>query len=460
MLPSQRNGEILSGDSDRVMAAFQETMRTFLKVQRTTMTAYLAGKQSPSSRQMIGPGALPKTAPERSSSPPAAAEPTPSSGPGRIRLRFAGGPGSSARGSHPRFRGPRPDRQEAARRLSASGPVIPWKCSSWSWISKRTWVSIPSSALRSWASSRDAFPQLRAGGDGESMEGLSSATTLAAIVDRALRAIDKTGETAPPRSVARVEAARNGKPHGGALRMLLEPVACPIDGMETGLMSGGTVLITDDGRGVALDLADRISSRGWRVSVIGGPESPIDWTSPAAVEAAVRNERRDGPITALVHLLPLRAARHPGTDPEAWAERMTVEVKGLFLLAKEVAADLDLAAGRGGACLIGVTAMGGRFASAGGDPEDLFAGQGAVAGLIRRSPGSGAPSGRALSIPTSWRSIADNWPTTCLPNSSTTAPGPKSGTGRVSASGCGRCPHRCRKATVVLSSNCRPVSPC
>ena len=31
-----------------------------------------------------------------------------------------------------------------------------------------------------------------------------------------LRAIDKTGETAPPRSVARVEAARNGKPHGGA----------------------------------------------------------------------------------------------------------------------------------------------------------------------------------------------------------------------------------------------------
>ena len=32
------------GGSERVLAAFQETMRTFLEVQRTTMLAYLSGR--------------------------------------------------------------------------------------------------------------------------------------------------------------------------------------------------------------------------------------------------------------------------------------------------------------------------------------------------------------------------------------------------------------------------------
>ena len=34
-----------SAASDRVLAAFQETMQTFLEVQRTTMLAYLSGRQ-------------------------------------------------------------------------------------------------------------------------------------------------------------------------------------------------------------------------------------------------------------------------------------------------------------------------------------------------------------------------------------------------------------------------------
>ena len=231
--------------------------------------------------------------------------------------------------------------------------------------------------------------------------------------------------------------------------MLLEPVACPIDGMETGLMSGGTVLITDDGRGVALDLADRISSRGWRVSVIGGPESPIDWTSPAAVEAAVRNERRDGPITALVHLLPLRAARHPGTDPEAWAERMT---RGQGTVPAGQGSRRRPRSGRRPRRRMSHRRDGNGWAlrQHGADPEDLFAGQGAVAGLIKTLAREWSTV-RSRVVDTDELAVdREQLAEQLLAELFHDGPWSEVGYWEVSASGCGRCPHRCRKATVVL----------
>ncbi len=101
------------------------------------------------------------------------------------------------------------------------------------------------------------------------------------------------------------------------------------------------------------------------------------------MDKAIRKARRDGPFAGLAHLLPLQSARIPGTDPAAWADRMSPEVQGLFLLAKAMAGDLERAAERGGACLIATTAMGGRFASTGRSEVDFFPGQGAIAGLIK-----------------------------------------------------------------------------
>jgi NAD(P)-dependent dehydrogenase (short-subunit alcohol dehydrogenase family) len=58
-------------------------------------------------------------------------------------------------------------------------------------------------------------------------------------------------------------------------------------------------------------------------------------------------------------------------------------VKGLFLLAKAMATDLENAARAGGACLIAATALGGRFASAGCANADFFPGHGGIAGLVK-----------------------------------------------------------------------------
>ena len=91
---------------------------------------------------------------------------------------------------------------------------------------------------------------------------------------------------------------RNGKGHGngngkikdGVRRLMLEAVDAPLGGSESGLMPGGTVLITEDDRGIAQALAAAIRARGWRAAMIGGPGFRLDWTSSAAVDE--RDSRR------------------------------------------------------------------------------------------------------------------------------------------------------------------------
>ena len=82
-------------------------------------------------------------------------------------------------------------------------------------------------------------------------------------------------------------------------------------------------------------------------------------------------------------------------DPggECWSERIGDAVKGLFLLARATAADLESAAGAGGSCLIAATAMGGRFAGGGTGPRPVSSRvMAASPGWSRRSPGSGRRS--------------------------------------------------------------------
>src|SRR5262249_17368088 len=66
-----------------------------------------------------------------------------------------------------------------------------------------------------------------------------------------------------------------------------------------------------------------------------------------------------------------------------WTGRVGHELKGLFLLAKAAAADLENAAKAGGASLIAATALGGRFGSGGCTNLDFFPGHGGIAGLVK-----------------------------------------------------------------------------
>ena len=108
--------------------------------------------------------------------------------------------------------------------------------------------------------------------------------------------------------------SENGSANGeeghesSTLRRLIEVVAAPLPDQRFGLMPGGRVVITDDGRGVAGNLADRLEAGGFPVDRIGGQEESVDWTSPAAIDSVLDQIRSRGPVAGLVHTFPFRQA--------------------------------------------------------------------------------------------------------------------------------------------------------
>ena len=160
---------------------------------------------------------------------------------------------------------------------------------------------------------RDEFPVLKGLSDSaEAMDALARARTLGVIVDRMT---SPRGKGERPIRVASREArrafsradrrSRNGKPHEPTQRRLLEAVDAPLPVDRLGLMPGGRVVITDDGAGVAAELASLLQAADVAVHRIGGPDQPIDWSSPSAIESAVERLRSRGPIAGIVHALPL-----------------------------------------------------------------------------------------------------------------------------------------------------------
>ncbi|MBV8228641.1 MAG: acyltransferase domain-containing protein, partial [Planctomycetaceae bacterium] len=373
-----------SGPSDgveRAFVEFQKTMQAFLEVQRTAMLTLLTGQGAPDlpSRPLPieGEPDLLRRAP---AAPPARVEPAPPkpvSAPERL------------------------GREELAARLLAI-------------VRERT--GYPAEMLRLdldleadlgidsikrveiLGSLREALPSSAFGSDSEMMDQLSRARTLGAIVDRLARALDAIrpceAATGPPKPPAPARGQAH-EPDARVRRLTLEAVAAPLPRCPrgTGLMAGGLVLVTDDRQGVARAVAADLRAKGHPVIRVGHGSAPLagpgetvecsDLTSPAEVAALLDRVRGLGPLAGIVHALPLREMPPAGLDPQAWSSRLGPEVRGLFLLARASADDLARAAGRGGACLIAATAMGGGFATAGQVPADFFPGHGAVAGLVK-----------------------------------------------------------------------------
>ena len=139
------------------------------------------------------------------------------------------------------------------------------------------------------------------------------------------------------------------------------------------------MLVTDDGRGVARGLEQRLNALGHPTIIAG---TSVDWTSPASIETFLSESSSRGPLAAIIHAGPLRRTATEGLDEAAWSSRIEPDVKGLFLLARAAAADLEKSARFGGSALIAATALGGTFASEGAG-DDFFPGHGAVAGLTK-----------------------------------------------------------------------------
>ncbi len=153
-------------------------------------------------------------------------------------------------------------------------------------------------------------------------------------------------------SVATSEGANGGPATGdthpspafrpGIQRMLVAVTDAPQLTEAAPVLPGGTLILTDDGAGIASELAERLRDLGQQVALVsaspGANRFHADLTDPRAVEELLaRIHSQYGPVNGLIHLLPLAFPR----EGESWADRLPREVKSLFLLARGLADELQ-----------------------------------------------------------------------------------------------------------------------
>ena len=244
---------------------------------------------------------------------------------------------------------------------------------------------------------RDSLPTSLNGSEAELMDQLSRAKTLGAIVKHVNSHLGNGHGGAPSHNGHGAHSAKGKlrKGHSGVRRMLLRAKSAPLpDGFaERSLPPGSLVLITDDRRGIARCAAARLQERGFKTLLVGQSGAAdvdvvsLDFRSPDAVAMLAERVRAEGSVGGVLHALPLRDAPKPGLDAAQWQERMAIEVRGLYLLARALGDDLATTALQGGARFVAATAMGGGFASVpsdrGGAGADFFAGHGGIAGLVK-----------------------------------------------------------------------------
>jgi acyl transferase domain-containing protein/NAD(P)-dependent dehydrogenase (short-subunit alcohol dehydrogenase family)/acyl carrier protein len=222
------------------------------------------------------------------------------------------------------------------------------------------------------------------------MEKLTNLKTLRGILD-CLAAANPAEPGAPNTGVkasggANASGTKSSPNRAGIQRMLVVATdASPlVDGAP--ILPGGTILITDDGGGIASALVQRLRDLGQQVALVRSTPNEADFhadlTDPQAVEGLLTQiHRQCGPIYGLIHLSALAANR----TGQTWSERLQCDVKSLFLLARGLANELQGAAENGSALLLAATALGGSFGSntSAVHADDFSPGHGGVAGLVK-----------------------------------------------------------------------------
>ena len=426
MNPPSRPGSPMPGPSsvaptgasvaeERVLASFQETMRVFLDVQRSTMLAYLGQRAgsapTPAPVPVPAPAAvvLPTSISERLTARPTPPAPAPAPAP----IPVAPGPVTEVKPLiAPVVAEPAPA-PAALERAAVVARLVEIVRDRTGYPAEMLGLDLDLEAdlgidsikrVEILGTLRESVQVLADATDSATMDALSRARTLGAIVDRVDEIARRQSPAAPPiasgngngngsrrepRQAATVAAPAQGddadpEPASASVqRLVIEAVPAPLASFrqEGGIVAGGVVIITDDGRGVGRELATRFEAEGHPVILVG--PGKFDLASPSSVDLLLAKARARGAIAAIIHASPLRSAESAGLDPARWAARLASEVKGLFLLAKGAAPDLERAAKRGGGALITATGMGGTFASTEGGPADFFPGHGGVAGLVK-----------------------------------------------------------------------------
>ncbi len=193
---------------------------------------------------------------------------------------------------------------------------------------------------------------------------------------------EPSGKTAPPPAQGGTAQAGSPREAAGTLPRFVLTAAPrpPGEGSGCALPADGWILLTDDGRGVARALAERIREQGGRAGILALP--PADGPAGADSAPLVEELRHEhgGQVAGLVHLAPLAASpSFVDMDLAAWQRRIGLETGSLFRLLQAVAPDLRR---KEGAPVLAATAMGGCFGIREVGPG-FPPGQGGVCGLLK-----------------------------------------------------------------------------
>jgi acyl transferase domain-containing protein/NAD(P)H-dependent flavin oxidoreductase YrpB (nitropropane dioxygenase family)/NAD(P)-dependent dehydrogenase (short-subunit alcohol dehydrogenase family)/acyl carrier protein len=384
--PAAPVASIPGDEAAQVMLRFQDLMSRFLDTQRSVMTSYLQGGTMPASVPSLPAPAL-HTANGHDSNghlaappPPSAAVPLPPPAPVAVEPSPPDAPAKEQTKRAPAASGL--DRDTVTARL------LDIVCKRTGYPAEMLGLELDLEADLGIDSIKrvEILGMLADANGGQTfnvaMEKLTNIKTLRGIIDCLAAAIPSAEKAEPRPSGSGGESAQRG----GIQRMLVASVDAPPLAESTPILPDGTLVLTDDGAGIAAALARRLRDFGQQVALVspspGASDFHADLTDPQAIEALLaRIHNQCGPINGLIHLLPLA----PPRDGQSWAERLQLDMKSLFLLARGLADELQKTAETGHALLLAATGTGGSFASGTSSQlgDDFSPGQGGVAGLIK-----------------------------------------------------------------------------
>jgi acyl transferase domain-containing protein/NAD(P)H-dependent flavin oxidoreductase YrpB (nitropropane dioxygenase family)/NAD(P)-dependent dehydrogenase (short-subunit alcohol dehydrogenase family) len=387
-------------DATQVMLRYQDLMERFLETQRSLMSSYLQGHGGPD------PGLLlPLAKIEEANGHPVApiAVPAAPSLDGTHAQAPANGSGAPAAPAQAPAEAERYDRNRLTDRLLGL-------------VGQRTGYpkdmlgldvdleadlgidSIKRIEILSEITS-DLGTDIQSMSTGVEMEKLTVIRTLRGIIDYLDDALsqpagpDPSGAALPPSHLGLQGTDGASSVWGEVLpvqRAVVALVDCPLEAFPSSLLTGGVVLFTDDGRGIARSMADQLADLGQRTVFLGRsdnaasePDSDAfhaDLTDPEAVADLLRRVREEnGPISGLIHLAPLAEA----VEGEAWDRRAWRDVKALYLLARALGDDLRQSGRDGKAWLLAATGLGGGFGFEADATATAMPGHGGVLGFIK-----------------------------------------------------------------------------
>ncbi len=173
-------------------------------------------------------------------------------------------------------------------------------------------------------------------------------------------------------------------------RALIRLIESPLKNRGLPPLLSGCIVLTDDRRGVAVELADRLADFGQQTAIIRCTTEPqetqdgvfyanlTDEQSVANVLQQIRD--KVGALSGMLHLLPLE----PPIEEEPWLDRARRDLKSLYLLSRALEDELKAAGKQGGGFCLSTTALGGGLAFEEKPAAEGFnPGQGGILGFTK-----------------------------------------------------------------------------